>query len=141
MKDQIRSRLEKLGLKITPQRTAIVEALEGVKYPVSIEQLKKQVTRKSIDLVTFYRNMKKMIRAKIVRKIEFMRGHALYELVDESDHHHLICVNCGRVEDVHNCNVDKMINVAIKKSKNFRIVTGHTLELWGLCKNCITKIT
>jgi Fe2+ or Zn2+ uptake regulation protein len=136
MKNDIKSQFKRLGLKLTAQRKAILEAFASINHPVSIDELKKISSSKKIDKVTFYRNIETLKKAGLVKRVDFMRGHALWERADLGDHHHLICTGCKRVEDIHNCNVDSLARRAIRKSKNFKLVTGHSLELFGRCRQC-----
>ncbi|MGH7204499.1 MAG: Fur family transcriptional regulator, partial [Candidatus Levyibacteriota bacterium] len=86
-----------------------------------------------VDKVTIFRILNVLTEHGILRKLEFGEGKARYELNTE-DHHHLICQNCGSIEDISDCNIGAL-EKEINQKKQF-LVKLHTLEFYGLCKEC-----
>lgn len=129
--------LKKAGLKVTLPRVKILKILEEAKpRHISAEEVYRQLLAAGDDvgLATIYRVLSQFEDAKLVRRHHFDTGHALYEL-DEGEHHdHILCIQCGVVEEF----IDKVIEeqqLAIASQFNFKI-TAHSHYLYGLCENC-----
>ncbi len=129
------------GEKATKSRIALLDALSHEKYPVSIKELGVKIATKSSkkpspDQSTLYRTLKTLVSHGLVREINFDSTGARYELaVGRPHHHHIICTSCGFMEDIDICqkNAEKEV---VKQAKKFNAITGHSLEFFGLCKNC-----
>lgn len=121
-------------LRITSSRVLLLKLIEHEKTPVDsqfiIEKLKNEL---SIDKVTVFRILNILTDHGILRKLEFGESKARYELNNE-DHHHLICQDCGKIEDISDCNIGAL-EKEINKKKKF-LVKLHTLEFYGLCEDC-----
>ncbi len=119
----------------TPARTAIFEYLERAKTPVDVSDILEYLRSKNLktNKVTVYRNLESLYNKGFLEKFEFGEGKSRYE-VKKEHHHHLICTNCGRVEDVSGEYL-KDLETNIKKENGF-LVKSHSLEFFGLCKNC-----
>lgn len=126
--------LSKHDLKTTQARISLLELVEKAKKPVDsqflIDTLQKTF---KVDKVTIFRILNILTEHGILRKLEFGEGKARYELNNE-DHHHLICQDCGKIEDISDCNIGAL-EKEIKTKKNF-LVKLHTLEFYGLCADC-----
>ncbi|HVZ67249.1 MAG TPA: Fur family transcriptional regulator [Patescibacteria group bacterium] len=129
--------LNKHDLKITQARVSLLKLIEKEDKPVDSQYLIETLqSGLKIDKVTVFRILNVLTEHGILRRLEFGEGKARYELATE-DHHHLICQNCGQVEDISDCNIGKL-EEEIKQKKDF-LVKLHTLEFYGLCKNCQTE--
>lgn len=137
MKNDFKQLIHRHGIKATPGRIRLLEFLAKAPKPVSIKEIAKVVGSNTfLDQATIYRTLELFKNLGIVRQIDFQKGYAYYESADRSDHHHLVCRNCGRVEDFTGCNAEDMIKHALKQSKLFSNVEEHSLELFGLCNSC-----
>lgn len=119
----------------TPARTAITEFLSKSNYPVDVLQIIDFLRSKHLNTnkVTVYRTMDFLLKNEIIDKVEFGEGKFRYE-IKKNHHHHLICTNCGRIEDVK---ADFVSSLEDKiREKNGFLVKSHSLEFFGLCKNC-----
>jgi Fur family ferric uptake transcriptional regulator len=74
-----------------------------------------------------------LFKNRIINRVEFGEGKYRYEL-KKNHHHHLICTNCGKIEEVEGDFLKKMED-DIFKSKKFK-VESHSLEFFGLCEDC-----
>ncbi len=124
-----------LNFKKTPARLAINGFLSNSKIPVDVEQIIKYLRSKQLDTnkVTVYRNLDFLFKNKIIERVEFGEGKYRYEL-KKNHHHHLICTNCGKIQDVETNAVEKL-EKQIQEDKRFK-VQSHSLEFFGLCANC-----
>ena len=121
------------GLKITPARLSLLDILKHAKKPLSIKEISKILG--GPDLVTLYRNIESLMDLKLVNQINLKDWQAYFELNDSKQHHHhIICTNCGKMEDVEIKEV-KLDKTFLKKH-GFAKVTDHSLEFFGLCSKC-----
>jgi Fur family ferric uptake transcriptional regulator len=130
--------LRKSGYKATGPRLTILSILKKSSNPLSAQGIINTVG-KDIDQATVYRTLKSLRTKGIIYQIDLRHNHAHYELTDTVEHHHLICVRCGRIEDVHHCGVEEIQEKVLRISKHFSEIKQHTLEFYGVCKNCIKK--
>lgn len=125
--------IRRAGLKATPARTSLIQALEKERFPLSIRELGRKV--KAPDQSTLYRALKNLCDKALVREIVVDKKEARYEMVHgRKHHHHVVCTGCGFIEDIHVCPEDSFASSPL--SKGFSKITGHTLEFFGICKRC-----
>lgn len=135
-----KEKLHKAGFKLTPQREVTVEVLlEKEKDHLSAEEIYMEVKKKNsgIGLATVYRTLEILTELKIVNKITFQDGLARYDLnKDGKKHqrHHLLCLNCGKIDEVEEDLLDK-IEADIERRFDF-IVKDHRLTFHGICHDC-----
>ncbi len=129
--------LKERGYKMTPQRRALLRALEGQKF-INAQSILENVrsTHPDIGLDTIYRNLRLLMAMGSVSEINKV-GHegTIYELnVNKQHHHHSICLSCGKVKCLSYCPVhnDQLKEIV---SDDFRVVS-HSLEIYGYCKEC-----
>lgn len=121
-------------LKATPARLSILDLLAHSQKPLSIKDIYVKI-KGAIDTATLYRTVETLQSIGLVTLIDFKHGHAHYEFNTGNHHHHLICEGCGIVVDLAKCDVSSLEKQA-KKIGNFSKINHHSLELFGLCKNC-----
>lgn len=137
-KDDLRQLLRKSGYKATPSRIAILKALHSSKEPLSAQGVIELLPH-NIDQATVYRTLKSLKVKGIIQQIDLRHNHAHYELADTEDHHHLICMLCGKIENVEHHNVETMERTILHNAKHFAEIRQHTLEFYGICKACSKK--
>lgn len=140
---QIKEKLHKAGYKLTPQREVTVQVMiEKEKEHLSAEEIYMEVKEKNpgIGLATVYRTLEILTELKILNKVTFQDGLARYDLnKDDKKHqpHHLLCLNCGKIEEVQEDLLDE-IEEDIKKRYHF-LVKDHRLTFHGICCECAEK--
>ena len=89
-----------------------------------------------IGLATVYRVLMQFEQAKILTRSHFESERAVYELNEGEHHDHLVCLDCGRVEEFHDADIEAL-QVKIAKKKGFEL-SDHALSLYANCrkKNC-----
>ena len=127
--------MNSLKFKKTPARIAITDFLSKSDSPVDILQVINFLRSKDLNTnkVTVYRIMDFLLKNKVVDRVEFGEGKFRYE-IKKNHHHHLICIECGKIDDVEGEFMKKM-EEEIYKDKQFK-VKYHSLEFFGLCKSC-----
>ena len=126
--------LKSTGLKATIPRLKILEVFQGGRqrhmtaedvYRVLLE------AHSDVGLATVYRVLTQFEQAGILLRSHFESGKAVYEL-DEGQHHdHLVCLDCGRVEEFYDAEIEKR-QQAVATAKGFTI-TDHALSLYATC--------
>ncbi len=124
------------GSKATPGRIAILTILKKHNEPLSALEIHNKL-QGALDKVTVYRVLDALLRMSIIRKVDFREQYARYELLEVRDHHHhLVCEDCGKVEDVEGCNPVLLEKDILSTSSSFAKVVDHSLEFFGVCKKC-----
>jgi Fe2+ or Zn2+ uptake regulation protein len=129
-------RLRAAGLKATSARIAVLATLVKAKEPLGAQEIAKAIGSKTADTATVYRVINSLVEAGMVRVVSLRHDHVDYELADLPDHHHLVCLSCGKVEDFTGCGADDLAAAVLKRSKAFAELTQHSLEFFGTCKEC-----
>ena len=94
--------LRKAGLKVTLPRLKILEILAGSKTrPLSAEDIYRSLleSHEDIGLATVYRVLTQFEAAGLVARHHFEDGMAVFELNEGAHHDHIVCLDCGRVEE------------------------------------------
>ena len=135
--NQFRDILRQKGLKITPQRVAVLEEITHGHGHRECEDIYLALKRngKHISRATVYRTMDILINNDFARKMELGDGRVRYESKVDSPHHdHLICTSCGKIVEFVDQDIEELQD-NIAKRNNF-ILSRHTHQLFGLCKKC-----
>jgi Fur family ferric uptake transcriptional regulator len=121
------------GFRLTRQRAIVLQALCELHGHASAEQVYEQVCvhRRDVDLSTVYRTLERLRDLRIVSQTDLGRGCAEYEIVTDSPHHHLICLECGRVIDLEHSYLEP-VATAIRQDFGFVPVLDH-FAIFGLC--------
>lgn len=121
--------------KKTPARDAITDFLEISSLPVDIEQIIAFLRTKKLktNKVTVYRIVESLLKNEIIDRVELGEGKYRYE-IKKGDHHHLVCENCGKIQDIEH-NSMKSLEAEIYNKQKF-LVKRHSLEFFGLCNGC-----
>lgn len=134
--------LRKAGLKITLPRMKILEIL-GTAEPrhMSAEDIYRRLleSHEDIGLATVYRVLTQFESAGLVTRHHFEGATAVFELNEGEHHDHIVCMDCGKVEEFIDTNIEKrQRDIAI--SRGFEL-SDHSMILFGRCKkqNCSGK--
>jgi len=133
------SDLRNAGLKVTLPRLKILDILaEGAEHHMSAEDIYKQllVDNQDIGLATVYRVLTQFEAAGLVTRHHFEGGMAVFELNHGPHHDHIVCVDCGHVEEFMDGGIEER-QQAVAKRLGFEI-SDHALILYGHCRktNC-----
>jgi Fur family ferric uptake transcriptional regulator len=125
--------------RLTPTRQHIVDVLAAASGPLTIPEILTE--RDGLAQSSVYRNLVVLEEAGVVHRMMTRDEFARYELAEDltEHHHHLVCSNCGRVEDLPATPaVEKSVASAVDQAARkagFR-TQHHRLDLIGLCANC-----
>ncbi|WP_297443564.1 Fur family transcriptional regulator [Sulfurimonas sp.] len=120
-------------LKATPQRLEIANALAKYGH-MNIDKLYAIMLQKfsSISLATIYKNINLMVENAFIQEVKIPSEKSVYEL-SKASHSHLVCSNCGEIEDIH-LDLSPVSNAAAQSS-HFQI-NKVDLVLSGICQKC-----
>jgi len=127
--------LRTAGLRPTPSRLAILEALAREARAVSAQQLFVDLrgTPGAPGLATIYRTLSALADAGAVDT--FRRGdESFFRVCRDGHHHHLVCNNCGLVEEIEADEVEAWV-ARVSRRRSFT-VTAHRADIFGLCASC-----
>jgi Fur family peroxide stress response transcriptional regulator len=122
-----------IGLKITPQRLAIFEYLEGNMSHPSAEDIFLEIKKKypMISFATVYKTIEALKNRGNLLELTIDPKRRRYD-PDTSHHHHLICIRCKKILDIY---TDFQIDVPKDVQGSFEMVGNH-IEFYGICAEC-----
>jgi Fur family transcriptional regulator, ferric uptake regulator len=135
----VAERLGRLGQRYTSNRRLLLTLLEGAGKPLSIPDI--LARQRTLPQSSVYRNLTVLEQAGAVRRVVADDEFARYELAEDltRHHHHLICSNCGKVEDVTiSSELETQMSRSLSRvAKREQFSTAaHRLDLIGTCRNC-----
>ena len=126
--------LKSTGLKATLPRLKILDVFQkGAQRHMTAEDVFRVLLeeRSDIGLATVYRVLTQFEQAGILSRSHFESGKAVYELNEGTHHDHMVCLDCGRVEEFYDAEIEKR-QQAVARAKGFEIAE-HALSLYAHC--------
>jgi Fur family ferric uptake transcriptional regulator len=125
------------GLKQSDQRREILHAFLRTEGHVTADELHKIVKKRNptIGIATIYRTLKLLNECGLSIALKLEDGSVKYEHFYNHKHHdHLVCLQCGEVQEVFDPEIEKIQEKLAKK--NGFTLQGHKHLLYGLCRTC-----
>ena len=136
--------LKNIGLKATLPRLKILEIFQHspVRH-LTAEDVYRSLLHEELDigLATVYRVLTQFEQAGLLSRSNFESGKAVFELNEGTHHDHLVCLDCGIVEEFFDSEIEsRQQNIA--KERGFKL-HEHALALYGTCTkdHCPNKKT
>ncbi len=126
--------LKSTGLKATLPRLKILEIFQkGEQRHMTAEDVFRALLGEQSDvgLATVYRVLTQFEQAGILSRSHFESGKSVYELNEGQHHDHLVCLDCGKVEEFYDAEIERRQQV-VAKAKGFTIA-DHALSLYAHC--------
>jgi Fur family ferric uptake transcriptional regulator len=126
--------LKNNGLKATLPRLKILEVFQsGAQRHMTAEDVFRHLLNENADigLATVYRVLTQFEQAGILSRNHFESGKAVYELNEGQHHDHVVCLDCGRVEEFYDPEIESR-QQAVALSKGF-VIADHALSLYAHC--------
>ena len=122
------------GTRLTPQRRAVLDAIEASSGRFTALELFERARRSSprLGLATTYRTLDLLRRTGSLHALSG-EGRPAYVRCSPEHHHHLVCLSCGSVEDTELCATPSQRSLT--RRHGFR-AESHELEIYGTCKRC-----
>ena len=146
VRQRIYDYLEQKGLRKTTQRDAIIEAAFSTTEHYTAEELLLMARKIDADVsrATIYRTLPLLVESGVLKEMDFGKDYKFYDpnYIDHPSHNHLICVDCNRIVEFEDRNIETLENCISKRlgfspaSKSVRIeATCDQLKQRGSCKN------
>jgi len=135
--------LKEKGYKFTPQRQHVFEVvMENSGKHLNSQEIYESVRKKypEIGVATVYRTLALLEEMELIYGIDFEDGFRRYEIVKEDEehrHHHLICLECGLIQEVED-DLLGAIEEDILDNYGFKVV-NHRVKFYGYCEICLEK--
>jgi len=126
--------LKSTGLKATLPRLKILDVFQkGLQRHMTAEDVFRVLLEEHSDigLATVYRVLTQFEQAGILSRSHFEAGKAVYELNEGTHHDHMVCLDCGRVEEFYDAEIEKRQH-DVAQAKGFSIA-DHALSLYAHC--------
>ncbi|PUE11516.1 ferric iron uptake transcriptional regulator [Limnohabitans sp. T6-5] len=126
--------LKNNGLKATLPRLKILEIFQsGVQRHMTAEDVFRHLINDNTDigLATVYRVLLQFEQAGILNRNHFESGKAVYELNEGQHHDHMVCLDCGRVEEFYDPEIESR-QQAVAQAKGF-VIAEHALSIYAHC--------
>ena len=136
------NQLKNTGLKATLPRLTILNIFQaGRQRHMSAEDVYRELlsVNQDIGLATVYRVLMQFEQAGLLKRNNFESGKAVFELNEGHHHDHLVCLQCGRVEEFYDAQIERR-QQAIAKAAGFTL-QDHALSLYGNCikSDCVHR--
>lgn len=134
------SGLHQDGKRLTPQRLKVLNLFENVGSGnhLSAEEVHSELmaSNDKVSLATIYRTLRLLVQMGFLHELELSEGGHRYELLsnDFPDHHHLICIRCGRTEEFENDQILEAGRIAAEKN-GFKLIES-SLNVRAICPKC-----
>lgn len=124
------------GYKLTRARQAVIDALGEAAKPLSINDLhqRAQAYAADIGLVTVYRTLELLVALELVRPVHLLENCHGYAIATPGHTHHMVCQHCNNVVEIAGCDLSAYLD-NVMAATGYRI-TGHWLEIAGMCPAC-----
>ena len=126
--------LKSTGLKATIPRLKILEVFQrSSQRHMSAEDVFKVLLLENSDvgLATVYRVLTQFEQASFLSRSQFEGGKSVYELNEGQHHDHMVCLDCGRVEEFYDAEIESR-QQAVAQAKGF-VIADHALSLYAHC--------
>lgn len=134
---QIEAELVYAGYRLTKLRRTLISIFLLRGHPLSAADLSAILKRRGLTphKVTLYRELDFLKEKKVITVIDLADGVQRFEYIDWPHHHHLVCLQCKKIEDVELQEDAGHFEKKIKTKNNFTILR-HSLEFFGVCGEC-----
>ena len=131
----LQNRIQRLGLRMTPQRKLVLEAIGRCGEHATFEEIFAELSSVAPKLsrATLYRTLETFSRYRLIHGNE-VAGGRVYELVADSPHHHLLCHNCWADTRLPADAVEALF-AQIEEDHDFLVLGEHYIFM-GLCPDC-----
>ncbi|MGH7721602.1 MAG: Fur family transcriptional regulator [Candidatus Dormibacteria bacterium] len=131
-----RDALRRAGLRVTPQRLAVLEAMSdaGGEHLSADDVWQQLPPRWSMDRSTAFRVLADLTDAGLLTQVRFADGVARFEMQSHA-HHHAVCTRCGSTSDIPT-NLVTPIAAALARTIGFEVARDQPLLVRGTCRAC-----
>ena len=134
-----RTALSSAGLRMTSQRVLILDIINRGGGHLDADEVYRQARQRqsNLSLSTVYRNLRTLKELDLIQELHFNEPHHRYEVKPSTEHHHLVCLGCGKVIEFE-CGLCSEMKQEITRKKGFE-VTSAEVQITGYCSRCCRK--
>ena len=124
------------GMRVTNQRSLIIEIIRQGRGHLDADEIYRRAREKEsrISLSTVYRTLQMFKKLGLVEELHFNEAHHHYEIKPSTEHHHLLCLGCGKVIEFQKP-LSRYISKNVAEAKDFDII-GTEVRMTGYCAKC-----
>lgn len=128
--------LKECNLKATPQRLAVLKALNKHTHPTMDELFEDiRIEYPTISLATVYKNVNALKEVGIITEVNAENGKTKYDIYTKP-HVHVICKNCGDIQDLPYCDTIKSYQKSLENDKGFELSSLKVAAYILNCEKC-----
>ena len=131
-----RKALNRVGMRVTHQRALIMEIIRKGRGHLDADEIYRRAREKEtrLSLSTVYRTLQMLKKLGLVEELHFDEEHHHYEVKPSAEHHHLVCLGCGRVIEFY-YPLSRYLRKRVPEAKDFDI-TETEIRMTGYCAKC-----
>ena len=124
------------GMRVTSQRALILEIIRHGQGHLDADEVYRRARQKQprLSLSTVYRTLQAFKRLGLIEEVHFDEAHHHYEVKPPAEHHHLVCLGCGRVVEFR-YPLARYVKRNVVEAKGFDI-TSTEVRMTGYCPEC-----
>jgi Fe2+ or Zn2+ uptake regulation protein len=136
MEENSRKVLSAPKIKFTNQRALILEIIHHGEGHLDADEVYRRARDKQprLSLSTVYRTLRRFKKLGLIEEVHFDEAHHHYEVKPLAEHHHLLCLGCGRVIEFH-YPLSRYVKRNVLEAKDFDIVETE-IRMTGYCPGC-----
>jgi Fur family transcriptional regulator, ferric uptake regulator len=133
--DDWQAQLRARGYRLTPQRQLVLEAVGQLGHgtPEDIATAVRQ-TASGVNISTVYRTLELLEELGLVQHTHLGHGAPTYSIPSDDDHVHLVCRDCGAVEEMETALLEDVVR-RVSSERGFTVDVGH-FAVFGRCAGC-----
>ena len=127
------------GMRVTNQRSLIMEIIRQGKGHLDADEIYRRAREKEtrLSLSTVYRTLQRFKKIGLVEELHFNEDHHHYEIKPTTEHHHMLCLGCGKVIEFQQP-LSHYVTKNVAEDKDFDIVETE-VRMTGYCAKCRQK--
>ena len=144
MNDEVKSlknshRVSVPELRATKQRALILEIIRHGKGHLDADEVYRRARLKypRLSLSTVYRTLQLFKKLGLVEELHFDETHHHYEVKPSAEHHHLVCLGCGKVIEFRH-SLSRQVKKNVPEARDFEVVNTE-IRMMGYCPECRQK--
>lgn len=130
--DSIERVIERQGHRVTAPRRALLATIAGLGDHFTAEQL--QARSPGVGRATVFRTLRLLLDLGVLCQVMLDDGSTGYRLTAGGHHHHIVCSECGAVNDFAACDISDLLDELARRTGYD--IEAHRLEVYGRCANC-----
>ena len=131
-----RRALNIIGMRVTNQRALILEIIRRGQGHLDADEVYRRARQKQprLSLSTVYRTLQAFKRLGLIEEVHFDEAHHHYEVKPPAQHHHLVCLGCGRIIEFR-YPLARYVKRNVAEAKDFDIISTE-VRMTGYCPKC-----